>query len=384
MSSISEQPDWSKYPAGLWGYAGMNLNEVAYWTRSHAVRTRIGGRGLYKPGFTQLPNGDLLAGPCYRAEDGRWCIDMFRSTDEGRSWTQVETKGDELLGKEPALITLGDGGVLNVTSHPHGFRVSKSNDDGVTWRMTAIGEVYEDATFGPGYEMVRNVLEDSDGSLTLLMSKGTCYDPDAPPSRSWLFRSSDGGRTWAEHTEVKVWDRPESMFGEASLTRLHDGRILAAGRVSGDVLIDDIQPPRGTPTPSGDESGDHMILSESADGGITWSEPRPFLNYAVVHAHLLALADGRLLCSYATYHLPFGIFAVLSDDNGETWDTEHPIQLAMSLDMYTGWPTSIQLPDGDILTAYTITGYLEHPNNDEKTKDAAAESVRWKLPLPIN
>ena len=127
-----------------------------------------------------------------------------------------------------------------------------------------------------------------------------------------------------------------------------------------------------------------MILSESADGGITWSEPRPFLNYAVVHAHLLALADGRLLCSYATYHLPFGIFAVLSDDNGETWDTEHPIQLAMSLDMYTGWPTSIQLPDGDILTAYTITGYLEHPNNDEKTKDAAAESVRWKLPLPIN
>lgn len=371
---LPDAPDYAKYPAGLAGYTGMNLDEITYWTRKPAVRSRIGWRGLYKTGLTRLPNGDLLACPCHHAEDGKWHITLFRSKDEGKTWTQVATKGDELLGKEPALICLHDGAALLVTSHPHGFRVSRSEDEGVTWQTTQLGE---------GYCMIRNVLEESDGALLMVMSKGTYYNRAAPPSQAWLFRSTDGGRSWVEDKKLKAWDDPESMFDEASVTRLPDGRLLAAGRVSGNVLIGKTPPPRGLPTPEGDESGDHMVLSESKDGGVTWGKPRPFLSYSEVHAHLLPLKDGRVLCAYASYHLPFGVFAVLSNDGGRTWDTQHPIQLAMSLTMYAGWPTSLQLPNGDILTAYAITAYQEGEGAKVLTPgkgDTVAEVVRWQLP----
>jgi len=52
--------------------------------------------------------------------------------------------------------------------------------------------------------------------------------------------------------------------------------------------------------------------------------------------------------------------------------------LALSLDMYTGWPTSLQLDDGSILTAYAITAYHEHGRGS--TDDAAAETVRCEIP----
>lgn len=379
-----DAPDYSRYPAGLAGYTGMDLHEVSHWRRAPAVRSRIGGRGLYKTGLTQLPGGDLLACPCYEADDGTYRIAIFRSRDEGRTWKHVETRGDVLLGKEPALVGLRDGGVLLLTSHPHGFRVSRSDDAGVTWKTSPIGEIYDTVEWtAGGYDTVRNVLEEDDGSLTLLMSKGTFYSPSAPPSQAWLFRSTDGGRSWAEDKEVEVWERPEPMFGEVSVVRLAGGRLLAAGRVNGDHQIGDTPPPRGTPTPAGDESGDHMILTESRDNGLHWSKPRPFLSYSEVHAHLLPLKDGRLLCSYASYHLPFGIFAVLSEDQGDTWDTEHPIMLAVSLTMYTGWPTSIQLPTGDVLTGYAIAAYMEGEGGTGMIRgqgDTIAEVVRWQLP----
>jgi hypothetical protein len=380
-----EPPDYSKYPAGLAGFPGMDLHQIALWTRQPATRSRIGWRGLYKTGLTRLPNGDLLVCPCFQADDGKYRMVIFRSTDEGKTWSQVETKGDELLGKEPALACLRDGTVLLVTSHPHGFRVSRSEDGGVTWKTTAIGQVSDALNWGPGYAMIRNVLESEDGTLTLLMSKGTYYNLSAPPSRAWLFRSRDGGRTWTEDQKVKVWAAPESMFEEGCVVRLPDGHLLATGRVGGDRPIGDTLPPRGLPTPEGDESGDHMILAESYDDGLTWTEPRPFLTYSEVHAHLLRLRDGRLLCTYASYHLPYGVFAILSSDQGKTWDTEHPIMLALSMNCYTGWPTSLQLPNGDLLTAYAIAAYLEGEGVSALRPgkgDSAAEAVRWHLPPP--
>lgn len=367
---LPEAPDYSRYPAGLAGFPGTNLNEVAYWTRRPAVRSRIGERGHYKAGLTRLPNGDLLASPSYEEKSGQRHLHIFCSRDEGRTWIRVETQGDELLGKENSLICLRDGTVLLL----NGASVSRSEDGGVTWKTTQAFE---------GYCLMRDVLEERDGSLLMVMSKGAYYNRSAPPSQAWLFRSSDGGRTWAEHRRLQVWNDPESMFDEASVVRLPDGRLLAAGRVSGDIQVGTTPPPRGIPTPGGDESGDHMILTESKDGGKTWSKPRPFLSYTEVHAHLLPLKDGRLLCTYASYHLPFGVFAILSEDGGKTWDDQHPIQLAMSLSVYTGWPTSLQLPGGDILTTYAITGYLEG-EGVSLTKpgkgDTVAEAVRWKLP----
>jgi len=365
--------------AGLSGFGGLDLNQVNHWTRLPAERSIVAGKGFYKAGFTMLGNGDLLASPCYQDnENNKLRIAIFRSRDLGNSWEKLDIDGDDLLGKEPALQTLRSGRVLLITSHPHGFRISRSDDDGVTWKTTPIGSTTETIDYTHiDFAMMRNVLENDDGSLWIYITRGQCYEPDGPPSKGWIYASTDDGETWEESREIPVWDRPEGMFDEGQMLRISDGRMLGIGRVSGDVPIDDGPPPYGPPVPRGDEAGDHMIHSWSSDGGFTWSHPKPLLKYGEVHAHILGLRDGRYLCSYASYHLPFGIFAVVSDDGGETWDQDHPMQLSMSPEFTTGWPTSIELPDGLIITLYATTPY---PIKDRQFWVSTTECVRWRLP----
>ena len=59
--------------------------------------------------------------------------------------------------------------------------------------------------------------------------------------------------------------------------------------------------------------------------------------------------------------------ALLSEDGGETWDTDNPVILRDDGGGHSphrgegtgagdvGYPVSIQLPDGEVLTAYYIT-----------------------------
>ena len=39
-----------------------------------------------------------------------------------------------------------------------------------------------------------------------------------------------------------------------------------------------------------------------------------------MHAYLTELKDGRILATYSNYHLPFGVYAIVSRDGGRTWD----------------------------------------------------------------
>ncbi len=371
LESLPTEPDWTKYAAGLWGYAGVDRNRVVACSRMPAVRARIGHRGLYKPGFCQLPDGNLLASPCYQNDDGVFHMKIYRTSDSAESWQLVESSGADLMGKEPALTALRNGTLLLVTSHPGNYRIHRSDDEGRTWTVV---ELEEDLG------VFRTIFEHDDGSLTLIISKNTYFDPAAPPSKAWLYRSTDDGRTWAKHADVKQWDHPVGMFDEGHAIRLDDGRLLGVGRVWGDDLIDGTPPPRGTPTPSGDETGDHMIIMESSDDGQTWTEPRPLTDYAQPHGHLLKLRDGRILCSYANYAMPYGAFAMFSSDNGQTWDKVHTVQLALSLNCYAGWPTSIQIDSGEVVTIYAITAYLEGEGvslTGPGKGDHVCESVRW-------
>jgi len=371
---FAEEPDYGQYPAGLSGYTGINLQQVAYWTWQPAMRARVGHKGYYKGALVRLPTGDLLGSPAY---DRKSKTHIYRSTDEGMSWELVETQGDEFAGGgESRFICLADGTVLLSGSGG----VYQSTDNGVTWSRAEC-----DRGTG-GY--ANNIIQQPDGSLLVFGSRGDFYplsQENPPASTAWRLRSTDSGQTWDERDEVAAWDDPQPMFGEVCVLPLSETHFLATTRVSGDFIIDEQRPPRGLPTPSGDESGDFMVLMESQDAGLHWSEPRRLLNYSEVHAHLLKLADGRILCAYASYHLPFGVFAILSEDNGQTWDYDHPIQLTNSMSMYTGWPTSLQMPDGTILTSYAIQAYMEKNEAGEIEQgsgNSAFEVVRWALPPP--
>ena len=65
----------------------------------------------------------------------------------------------------------------------------------------------------------------------------------------------------------------------------------------------------------------------------------------------------------------------MSSDGGKSWDLEHPIQLALSAGYWVGWPVTLQLPDGGLITSYATTSYLHQP--PDKT---TCEVVRCRLP----
>ncbi len=362
---LPEEPNFGKYAAGIQGFTGFNRQQIAYWELKPAMRTRVSG---YKGTLVRLANGDFLAHNGVNA--------FYRSTDEGRTWEKFEaqwpnhewTQGQL---KETRMVCLRDGTLLITSCWAE--NVYRSTDGGRTWQQhqrPAVQSAQHGTHSLPMY--ARDVIEQPDGSILAFNSDGAFYirfDSELPPCKSWRVVSRDGGVTWDEHEEISTWEAPHNPFWEGSVLALSDTHLLATTRVHGDFAfgISGEMPPRGIPTPAGDEVNNRMVLFESEDAGLHWDEPRVILDYSEVHGHLLKLTDGRILCTYANYHLPFGAAAVLSEDNGRTWDNDHPIQLGEAPTCYAGYPTSLQVADGSIVTTWAGGGF---------------NIVRWELPPP--
>lgn len=353
--------DYSKYPTALTGYTGQNLQRVAMVHYEDAVRTRVGTRGNYKPGIARMHDGTLVIAVCRSnfdedAAKRRFGIRVYRSTDEGLTWEEIGKTA--LEGKEPSLAALPDGSL--VMTAQGGFfgpgadllrqPVSRSEDGGVTW----------ETSFIEGQDYVRNLIVEADGTLTMVRALKPDWGGKGAGSPNLLVeRSGDGGRSWEGTEGIVDWDW--SGFGEVSCIRLSNGELLAALR-------------RQIPGTVG-EGFEDTVVTRSKDDGKTWSKPWQLLPCAQVHAYLTPLADGRILTSYSNYHLPWGASAVVSDDDGKTWDLDRPVQLSLSADLYVGWAATLQMPDGSLITTYASTSYLKQP-----PETTTCEVVRWRLP----
>jgi hypothetical protein len=156
---------------------------------------------------------------------------------------------------------------------------------------------------------------------------------------------------------------------ETALLEVSPGKVLALARHLG----------------SGTQNHGYLLESWSEDGGRTWSQ---WLRTGIkgYPPHLLRLQDGRILCSYGVRTAPMGVHAVLSSDEGKTWDTVHPIILRedggtpstlwanreeRTGGADVGYPISLQFADGTIYTIYYIT-----------LKDGITHiaGTRWQLP----
>ena len=234
------------------------------------------------------------------------------------------------------------------------------------------------------------------------------HDPDSKlihQSKVFIKRSHDEGNTW----ETRQWKVPlfRTLIGFPRADVLDDGTILVplGGRpvVDEDLLESDSEEFGQTfawrstddgdsftliPLPMGldhDETaflglGNGKVISLgrttnffiqrwSDDSGLTWSQPVNTNIYCPASPpNLVKLRDGRVLCTYGHRLEPMGIRAVISHDDGETWDVDNTIILrddggyATQLDPAggrarsdNGYPMSTQLPDGSIFTVYYIT-----------------------------
>ncbi|MFH0919121.1 MAG: sialidase family protein [Fibrobacterota bacterium] len=321
----------------------------------------MGDRGNYKAGMARHVDGRLFLAICRNNNDPdplkkKFLITVYVSGDEGINWQKIPHS--TLYGKEPSLAVTPDG-TLVLTAQGGYFGPGADRESNPCYRSKDAGRTWETFPFkGPDYP--RNLWVEKDGTLMMaLTAKCDWYGEGHGIPNLIICRSKNSGETWTRLEGKVDWDW--AGFGENAVIRLQDGRLLAALR-------------RQIPGTEG-EGFEDSVITESLDDGKIWSKPWQLLTTAQVHAFLTELADGRILCTYSNYHVPFGVSAVLTRDKGKTWDWDHPVQLAVSNGFYVGWAVTLQLPDKSLVTSYALTSHC-----GQEPDKFSTEVVKWHLP----
>lgn len=113
-----------------------------------------------------------------------------------------------------------------------------------------------------------------------------------------------------------------------------------------------------------------ILQCESFDGGKTFTEPRCIVTHGSP-PHLMRHSSGVLICSYGYRQKPYGQRVMLSYDNGETWETDYILR-DDGPDGDLGYPATIELNDGSLLTVY-----YQKPDGLDNT--VIMQSI-WRLP----
>lgn len=100
-----------------------------------------------------------------------------------------------------------------------------------------------------------------------------------------------------------------------------------------------------------------IYQTESHDFGKTWSTPRQILDKrGGAPSHLFKHSSGMLIATYSYRCQPCGIKAMFSRDNGKTWDTNPDCYLFRSGNHDLGYPSTVELADGSLLTVFYAHG----------------------------
>jgi hypothetical protein len=328
----------------------------------------VAGQG-YFPVAMRLQDGRLAVvlrgGAPHLGIKGR--LDMVFSDDEGKTWTRpvvvVHTPADN---RNPALGQARDGTLVvgcwrtarydeqgrydEKLDKPVNTWVTRSSDGGKTWSEPAEIDV-TDIGWGSPYG---KMLAMPDGSLLMSVYGGSVRTPGANPppteENSYLYRSTDNGKTWRRYARVG-----RTRFNETGLLRLPSGKILAAMRsTAGDVW-----------------------LTDSKDDGKTWTEPKQLTPARVHPADLVRLEDGRLLLVTGYRVGPYGVRGLVSDAAGNFDWHRRFILVNDATSSDCGYPSSVLLKDGRVLTVYYAVACKEHPQ-----WGVHCGAVFFKPPLP--
>lgn len=330
----------------------------------HSIIYTNGYRHLHPADIIKLKNGDILLftreATEHFANDGD--IVMLRSKDNGRTWggRQVVSAIKDLDEREGCGIQLRDGTIIvgiyyndlyvedgaynwdkkklpDVGRARLGAHFITSKDNGRTWQQGNFIDMkgkpftgIEGPTDAP--------IEMPDGSIIMGVI-GYGIDGDSKNIGAVLLRSSDKAKTW-EYVSTIAGDPGGGRKGflEPGIVRTKTGRIIAGLRNHAD------------------ENAIYMTYSD--DDGKTWVPA--FKTEMIGHpVDLIQLKDGRIMASYGIRegvgrHLePGGIRACFSNDNGKTWDIRSEVILRNDfINWDEGYPESIELADGRVLTVY--------------------------------
>jgi hypothetical protein len=345
------------------------------------------------PSMMRAENGDLIATFCRSEEhlgpDGE--VVLVRSTDNGQTWSDPTVILDTPIDDRHAGLTpLRDGRImahftcthwtpeayeeLHPAAYPagiiakwlqhvrqpeyvnakryHGSWVAVSDDFGRTW-----------SELRSGPSSIHGGIHLEDGSVLVPTYRG--YEGHVA-----LHRAPSPDDPFEELAVVECPVSDRLRFGEPHIVQLESGQIL--------MMI------RATARPYDDSSRlSYLHMSVSDDLGKTWSdvEPTPLWGYP---PHLLKLSDGRILVSYGHRRAAFGQRACVSED-GLTWNPDDEVVLrkdAWNKDL--GYPTSVELEPGTIMTLYYQPDPAEgpvdmHPPQPDRSRPDIRATI-WRLP----
>lgn len=282
-----------------------------------------------------------MPGPTYTAADGA----LVRIGHYWRRWYPME-RLDEFKGRyDITYSSPARGRQTNTFSTLSGAYVERSEDRGKTWKRQDIAEL---DTYVSG---------SSPWSMTQL--------PDGTVLRAFMVRkdSKCAGRVMVAITRdgrkadlVDVMGDPENklQFTEETLVyTTSKGAVWMLTRVHG--------------------TGAPIWQAVSQDGGRTWTaRPTEIDARSTPPSGLVKLKDGRLVMVYGYRDAPSGIRALVSEDEGLTWRTDHVLVLRDDGDGYElGYPRAVKLPDETIVAVYYYA-------TDDKVRHIAC--TRFKVP----
>ncbi len=310
-------------------YSGDRDSHVCPWGKTQIIRSKDNGKTWTEPEtINNTPLDDRDAG-IIQTSKGTLLVSWFTSLAYANpAWKWAYQKYARVAEKIPK----------DIKDHWLGNWVRRSEDGGKTW-----GEPVRTSSTAP-----HGPIQLRDGRL-LYIGNGRW---DGKPTLV-AEQSLDDGRSWQVISTFKTESGIISGIGEPHVVETKNGKLIAMFRNEAER-----------------EDKYYLLQSESYDGGKTWStlHATPLWGYP---PHLLELKNGWLLVVYGHRRKPYGERACISRDEGETWDIDNEIILAEAYNGDLGYPASVQLDDGTILTVY----YQQEVRN----MPTSIFTTHWKL-----
>ena len=331
------------------------------------VLVHVDTKHYHPANLSKLKNGHLLIAVREAADhldvDGR--LVLFRSEDGGSNWSGPRLLFDEGRSdhRSGCIFELPNGDWIawdyrcganyavsgeyigpTQTSGPTLWG-AWSTDKGENWTFTEPLTVPGAFAFA---EAERPIIRLPNGRLLLA---GHCIMPkrdDTGSERMYrdigemtvvIFASDDDGRSWRCLAGL-----PRSPFVLAEPSIVDTGnRIILVARSERHFNGGPHWRFRGS-----------LMQSISEDGGSTWSDWQPTgLSSMSSPAHLLKLADGRVLCTHAQRVHPYSILLTLSHDEGTSWDAGNTRILADDIANFDAcYPVTVETSDGSMVTTW--------------------------------
>jgi tetratricopeptide (TPR) repeat protein len=240
-------------------YVRRSMDQGATWTTRDWIHCGTGGKPWCRV-VQAAPTGEIYAAGHTGTNQGYggWAWLVRKSSDDGESWTTVDTVFDRQSVHTPMAIGFGPKGSVFVAGKLHGditerhgvWTVRRSLDGGATW---ATVDSYQAA---PDHGAVAIGIAVDPSGIVYVAGMASGMAEGGLMTDQWVVRrSADGGATWVTIDDLEIGRRKPENFsalsGPMAMAIAPSGAILVCGYMTPPDNIVRWLVRQGVPSPNG-------------------------------------------------------------------------------------------------------------------------------------